>query len=92
MSEHALDYDPLQEQIRAALSRAAGVARDLEAIVPHVPRTCRRLISGLDQDLHQGHILPQRVVRGFSQFPNRYPANSAAACQSSSKLSDCQSE
>lgn len=39
MSEHTFDYDPLQEQIRAALSRAAGVARDLDAIVPHVPRT-----------------------------------------------------
>ncbi|WP_295512904.1 hypothetical protein [uncultured Sulfitobacter sp.] len=63
MSDHLLDYDPLQEQIRAALSRAAGVARDLEAVVRHVPKTCRRLIRGLVQDLHQGRILPQRVVR-----------------------------
>lgn len=63
MSNHTLDYDPLQEQIRAALSRAADVARDLEAVVPHVPKTCRRLISTLVQDLHKGEFLQQKVAR-----------------------------
>ncbi len=63
MSEPTLDYDPLQEQIYAALSSAADVARDLEAVAPHVPKTCRRLIGGLVQDLHQGRILQQKMAR-----------------------------
>lgn len=63
MSNHTLDYDPLQEQIRAALSSAVDVVRDLEAVVPHVPKTYRRLISALVQDLHKGEFLQQKVAR-----------------------------
>ena len=63
MSEPILDYDPLQEQIRAALSSAADVARDLEAMEPHVPETCRALIGSLVKELHKGKVLRERLPR-----------------------------
>ena len=62
MSEPTLDYDPLQEQIRAALSSAADVARDLEAMEPHVPETCRALIGSLVKELHKGKFLQRKVA------------------------------
>ena len=70
MSEPILDYDPLQEQIRAALSSAADVARDLEAMEPHVPETCRALIGSLVKELHKGKFLQRKVACDMQAYLN----------------------
>jgi len=61
MSNNNIDYDPLQEKIRSALSRASAVVRDLEAVMPQIPNTCQSLISTIVEELQNGRV-PQLTV------------------------------
>lgn len=61
MSELIPDYDPLQEQIYAALSIAGRTAACIEASIPHVPENCRNLMMRLVQRLHQESFFEQKT-------------------------------
>tara|TARA_Y100000815_G_C13114632_1_gene414446 strand:+ start:104 stop:532 length:429 start_codon:yes stop_codon:yes gene_type:complete len=63
MSNNIIDYDPLQEKIRSALSRASAVVRDLEAVMPYMPNTCQSLIGTIVEELQNGGALQRTVAR-----------------------------
>ncbi|UOA25301.1 hypothetical protein DSM110277_03755 (plasmid) [Sulfitobacter pontiacus] len=63
MSNNIIDYDPLQEKIRSALSRASAVVRDLEAVMPYMPNTCQSLIGTIVEVLQNGGALQRTVAR-----------------------------
>ena len=61
MCECNLDFDPLQQQIRHAVSIKDDTARALDELSPHVSAFYRRLIGELVRRLHRADILARRM-------------------------------